>query len=830
MSEEVNYKVKFANKYFDNGESCEYDINNIDVIVRNKLNKPVLYIESKYQILDKNAYRKALAQIILTNKKQKDILDKVALIYLDSNNDDILELISCDDSVMFNNDINWNAETPSTPSKDAIDRINDRLAPKTILKDGKKVKIPRISVYKNDEIKQIYKSLMQGQSQIHITTDNAILVYNEWKNNVEFVEPVLNEQDLINLFLVDMLDGTKYKKEIKEGSAAQGEVDSIEREGTQLNNYDYSYDKQGNVEAIKYTTNTKYTNSENSKVEFYPIKNMQDYNNFWAKYVRPPTKQEFLKILEYSARFYSDNYRRNTGGEYTPSCFVELQNKILKKHYNLNEFLVFDPCAGVGNLENDFGKEYKESCYLSTLEQIDVDTCLIKGFDNVVRFDYLKDSKEPLFMHGGQNTYRTISEICKKENKKLMVIMNPPYQNKKDSKHNTAIQFFNKVIEKTKPQVIVFYYMTESFLRDEIESYIKSGYKIVSHCFSNAKTTFGLSEWSISQIIFDKDNGKEINKDSFSASRYEPDSKDLEIAKLHFVKKYRYDLKKPCLIDEIQKAIKEHQKGMILGDYSYLAGCINLTNKTNTNSYITALNLKYCLLSRGLIFNDHNKYFERNKYIFKGKMNKISNELFGDAVMFALFFKNCAFSNKYIIDSDGNKVKLKNYIMPFTHEELGCPRNALNVLYPDEAAFVDNVFHDTKEKPFDFRIFLKQFEFSKEAKDLYKVALEVFRFYHKNKEYENKDFNDSYYDITNAIMQRDPLSFKVTEYRQYKLIHTKSTKGSKGFGRNTIKYVVNSKYHDIFNHFFDTRDNLARKINKQLLESNLLLWERENLY
>lgn len=185
MSEEVNYKVKFANKYFDEGKYCEYDINNIDVILKNKYHKPILYIESKYKITDINAHRKALAQIVLTNKKQDRILDKLALIYLDSNNNDILELIHCDDSVMFNNDINWNAEIPSTPSKDAIDRINDRLAPKilTSIVNDKTIykEIPRITIFKNNEIKEIYKSLMQGQSEIYITLENSNLVYNEWK-------------------------------------------------------------------------------------------------------------------------------------------------------------------------------------------------------------------------------------------------------------------------------------------------------------------------------------------------------------------------------------------------------------------------------------------------------------------------------------------------------------------------------------------------------------------------------------------------------------------------------------------------------------------------
>lgn len=842
MSEEVNYKVKFAEKYFD-VRYCEYDIKQVDIVLNNERNKPFLYIESKYEIKDENAHRKAKAQIVLTNKKQDRILDKLALIYKDSNGNDILELIRCDDSVMFNNDINWNAERASTPSKDAIDRINDRLKPKVIIKDGKKEKIPRIAIYKNHEIKEIYKSLLKGDTKIHITTDNANLVYNEWKNSIEFENPIRNEQELINLFLVDMLDGTKYKKDFivdkynvfgkKEGEVVKELEEDLIREGTNLNNYNYTYNKNGGIDSIKYIDKLK------NKLEFYSIKNLQNYNDFWAKYVRPPTKEQFLKILEYSAKFYSDSYRRTTGAEYTPSCFVELQNEILKKHYNLDEFIVFDPCAGVGNLENDFGKDYKKFCYLSTLERIDVDTCKIKGFDNVVQFDYLKclptqriystEKCEPQFLHN--NKKRDIVEICKRENKKLMVIMNPPYQLKNKFKHDLAIEFFKKVVH-LKPQVIVLYCKTEFFFRDSIQPFIDSGYKIVSHNFSNAKHTFGLSEWSVSQIIFDKDNGKPINRDKITAKRYEVDSKDLEIAKLHFVKKYTYNFTKPCLLNEIKYKIKENMKGMILGQYSELNSVLIVSNGGKNKPHkITTQNLKYCLMLKGLNINSHAKYFEWAYLVFRGKFDKISQELFNDALCFSLFYKGNLFSNKPENIPEGD-VLPRNYIMPFHAHELGngCTKGMLNVLEPDEAKYVDNVFHDNNEKPFDFRIFLKQFEFSKDAQNLFNAALEIFRFYHSNPEYENKDFNDSFYDITNAIMGKIPSDFKNIESNDTRITKVKTTKGTKGFGRNTIKYAINSKYLPIFDNFFEMRDALARKINKQLLDSNLLLWERENLY
>ena len=136
---------------------------------------------------------------------------------------------------------------------------------------------------------------------------------------------------------------------------------------------------------------------------------------------------------------------------------MDKQNEILLQHYNLNDFIVFDPCAGVGNLENQFGKDFKQYCYLSTLEQMDVDIMKIKGFENSIQYDYLKDDKQPKFKYKGD--LLDINEICRRENKKLMVIMNPPYKKIKGFKDNLAIEFFNKVL-KLEPQVIVFYYKT----------------------------------------------------------------------------------------------------------------------------------------------------------------------------------------------------------------------------------------------------------------------------------------------------------------------------------------------------------------------------------
>ena len=794
-SGEINYKKEFCEKYFDKGTWLLDVLNEVDILLKDKKDNFLLYIESKFKISNETQHKQALAQTILTNKKQEAILSRVALVYQDAELNDILELIDCsDNAVMYNNDFNWNAERPSTPSKDAIDRINDRIK-------------GRMTRYCNEEIKELYALLKkEANTAIEITEKNINVVYNQWKNNVIFREDIKNEQDLINLFLVDILNGTKYKKEVIEKSDLLGtqitEQDLI-REGTHLSKYRLMFDNNV-IDGIKY--------QGDGKSDYYTIADREKYVFFWRTYKRPPEKNEFLKILERSATLYSDKYRRDTGGEYTPTCFVEKQNEILNQHYNLDEFIVFDPCAGVGNLENQFGKDFKQYCYLSTLEQMDVDICKIKGFENAVQFDYLKNDEQPKWKYKGVTL--GIDEICKRENRKLMVVMNPPYQNIKGQKNNLAIEFFNKVLL-LQPQVIVFYYTTKSFFCKEIEHYKNSKYKIISHIFSNAQTTFQLSNWSISQIIFDKEQGEEIDENNIGTQRYE-----LEKGSFIFKGNYIYNTFKPNLFEELKKAIKQNNRGLVLGNVSYLNDVIKIGNGgINRGNNVTTSNLKLCLLSKGLIFNTDHKYFELNSVVYRGKIEDIEQELFNDAIMFSQFYIGFLFSNK----------EQKNYLMPFTASELGCAQNDLNVLYDDREHDLFSI--EEKEPPFDFRVFLRQFEFSPEAKALYDAGLAIFRYYHSNSDYTDKDWNDSFYDITNTIMGKDNSSFSEFEIKQdTRIMRTKTTKGTRGFGRNTIKYVVNSDYLPIFERFFDARDVLAKKINKQLVEQGLLLWERENIY
>ena len=791
---EANYKKDFCLWYFD--EDCWHldVLNKVDVLLMDENRHSLLYIESKKSITHESDFRKAIAHVILTNRKQAEILSRVALIYQDAQKEDVLALIDCsDNSVMYNNDINWEKEKASDPSKDAINRINDRVA-------------GRIKIFVGErEIKAAYARIKKGKDvYINITERNFIVIYNHWRQEIKFHECIDDEQDYINLFLVDLLNRETYNQT----------GHNLMREGTDLLNYRIMFD-DGVIDGIKY--------KGYPKSYYYTIEDKKRYDAFWSKYKRPPRQEVFMKIKEYSSMLYSEKYRRDTGGEYTPSCFVELQNEILRQHYDMNEFIVCDPCAGVGNLENEFGKDYKQYCYLSTLVHMDVDTCRIKGFDNAIQFDYFANRDEqPKWKYRGEEL--DIREIAKREGRKLMVVMNPPYVRRKGFENDMAIEFFNKAL-KLAPDVIVYYCKTEFFLRDTIKHFVRPGYKVVSHIFSNAQKTFKLSEWPISQVIFDKETGEDFSGDYVKADRYEFNR---HTHQLDFVQTYTYDNVRPNLLKHIERKIKENAVGMRLGQWTNDHYCVVVSNRRTHAQAITTQNLQYTLLLKGINFNTHGKYFETSNLTYKGTTEDIDEELHADAIMFALFYKGFSFSNK-----EGER----NFVMPFTAEELHCSPNELNVLFPEDYLsdkFATELNFEDKHldiPSFDFREWLHRFHFSPEAYELYHAALNIFLFYHHSGIYKETDWNDSFYDITNAIMGKNPTDYQETRTSgDRRITRVKTAKGTRGFSRSTVHLTVPDKDMQIFRRFFDARDTLARKINRQLVKSRLLLWERENIY
>lgn len=784
--EEIDYRVKFCLKYFGKTGWKVETLNRVDVLLHTKSGRPLLYIESKEKISsDGEERRKAIAQALLTNKKQEMLLGMVAILYYDTKQKrDMLELIDCsDNSVMMCPEVKWEIEKPSAPSEEAVYHLNNRVT-------------DRIKSFKGeDEIKSFYKDFKKsGRTSITITSRNSILIYNQWKAEVKF-NRYIHEQTLIDLFLADMINNEKYTVKQRDDFFER----PLEREGTNLGLYKVQDD------GIAY------------KQDWYEFTDKKIHDDFWKRYHRPPEYNELLIIKEHSNQLYSEEYRKDHGQEYTPPEFVVLQNELIRRHYNLEDFIVFDPCAGVGNLENQFGRDYKENCYLSTLLDGDVDQCKLKDFHNSIKYDYLKNKAQPLFPYKGEE--KEIDEIAKLDGKRLMVVMNPPFvKPEKGQRYDKCIRFFRKTLD-VKPDVIVLYCKTEFFFRAETNKvFADSGYKVLEHVTSNAKTTFKQKVWPVSLVILDREQGENITLAHTRVKRYE-----LENGIMKYEGEYDYDNVRPNLIDEYENAIKSGAQGLLLGQWVNAHYCVIVSNHHTTNQHVTTANLHLALTLKGINFNTHPKYYETRDYIYRGHISDVSCELKNDAIIHALFYKGNDFSNK-----EGTP----NYLMPFTSEELGCGRNLLNVLFPKKDLSIPFPDGEMEERPFDFREWMQDIQMSQEARAVYDTALDIVRYYHFHPAYaDGRDWNDSFYDIKNAIMCKNAAVYQMRDNVSNRaMTRVRTAKGVKGFSRVNVRKVTSEEYWPMFDRYFDAIKSLAEKILRQMVDLELLLWKPSNVY
>ena len=784
-SQEVDYKTKFCLKYFGK-TGWRLDIDYVDVRLENRSGRPILYIEAKDKInCDGEDRRRAIAQAILTNKRQNLPLDKIGILYYDTKHErDMLELIVCDDSVLFCPEVKWHAEKPSEPTDDAVNHLNDRVEEK-------------ITKYKGEEeISAFWQGFKKTkQTSIKITAKNCKFVYAQWKTEVKFERSHIDEQELVDLFLADMLNNANYKE--KNGCFEQDLI----RNNTNISLYKIQ------PNGIAYRS------------EWYGFADRKAHDDFWKRYFRPPVKDEFLKIKEHSNELYSEGFRKSTGQEYTPSAFVALQNELIARHYNMNDFIVFDPCAGVGNLQIDFGRDYRDNCYLSTLLEGDVDQCKLKKFSNVIQFDYMTDwERQPRFHYKGE--LRTVDEIAAIEGRKLMIVMNPPFVRPSAGfRYDRSIEFFRKVLL-LNPDVIVFYCKTEFFFRDETcRVFVSSGYKIREHVMSDAKKTFKLSGWPISLVVFDRLEGTVIDPGHTPVQRYE-----LEDGKMVFKGDYDYDNSRPSLVVECEAALYASAHGLRLGQWTNQSYCTILSNRSTHSQLITTQNLRLALILKGINFNSHPKYYERNDLTLKGHVEDISEELANDAIMHALVYKGCNFSNK-----EG----VKNYIMPFTADELGCGRNELYVLFPSNDYSIPFPDGEEETQAFDFREWMKaEVHLSKEAQAVYNAALDITRYYHTQDAYaDGRNWNDSFYDIKNVIMNKDATAYQTrNDANDRRITRVRTATEVLGFSPINIRKMTSEEFWPMFDQFFIAQRKLAEKINRELLEQNLMLWEHENIF
>ena len=129
--------------------------------------------------------------------------------------------------------------------------------------------------------------------------------------------------------------------------------------------------------------------------ETYELANDRGYRNFWAIYHRPPETKHRHYLLERRDSLLPIDEQKFKGAFYTPLHIVDKAYDQLKSTLGENwqaRFIVWDMCAGVGNLEAKHSN--LRNVFISTLDQADV--TIMKSNPafagaEIFQYDYLND-------------------------------------------------------------------------------------------------------------------------------------------------------------------------------------------------------------------------------------------------------------------------------------------------------------------------------------------------------------------------------------------------------------------------------------------------------
>jgi hypothetical protein len=167
--------------------------------------------------------------------------------------------------------------------------------------------------------------------------------------------------------------------------------------------------------------------------KIYELGNKEGYRQFWAIYHKPPKAEYRNYLLERRDSLIPLDERSFKGAYYTPLNVVDKAYDKLAETLGNNwqkEYIVWDMCCGVGNLEVKHSNP--RNIYMSTLDVADVDvmratkTCVAA---QRFQYDYLNDD----ITDDGKIDYtltNKVPEALRKaiaDNKKILVLINPPY-------------------------------------------------------------------------------------------------------------------------------------------------------------------------------------------------------------------------------------------------------------------------------------------------------------------------------------------------------------------------------------------------------------------
>ena len=172
----------------------------------------------------------------------------------------------------------------------------------------------------------------------------------------------------------------------------------------------------------------------------YELASERGYKNFWAIYHRPPDQKHRHYLLERRDSLLPVDEQKFKGAYYTPLHIVDKAYNQLVATLGSNwqdRYLVWDMCAGVGNLEAKHSN--LRNVFMSTLDQADVTIMksnpAFSGAE-IFQYDYLNDDVTDF----GEIDYTLSNKVpmdlrqaianarnAVKGAKPILVLINPPY-------------------------------------------------------------------------------------------------------------------------------------------------------------------------------------------------------------------------------------------------------------------------------------------------------------------------------------------------------------------------------------------------------------------
>ncbi len=259
----------------------------------------------------------------------------------------------------------------------------------------------RIQTHEHEFIETIKKAIKNGDIiRIQITPDNLKQVFDKWVEMVGKEIKDVADEDYALLFFADIMsDGT------------------------------ISTHKDLPAELLHKNNSPVFSLAG----KIYELGSKEGYRRFWAIYHRPPKVEYRNYLLERRDSLIPLNERSFKGAYYTPLNVVDKAYDKLTETLGYNwqkDYIVWDMCCGVGNLEVKHSNPRK--IFMSTLDKEDVD--VMKATKTCVaaqrfQYDYLNDD----ITENGKIDYSITNKVPEDlrkaiaDGKKILVLINPPY-------------------------------------------------------------------------------------------------------------------------------------------------------------------------------------------------------------------------------------------------------------------------------------------------------------------------------------------------------------------------------------------------------------------